>query len=158
VETGARREYVVAISGRYHAATRREKGRILDEFCQVTGYHRKSALRRLHGRPPTGAARRRGRPVQYGPLVAPGLREIWTAAGYPWAVHLKALMPLWLPWARRRLRLSAAVCVLLQGISPRQIDRVLRPVKRTLSTASPGFGVVEMSFDTSSAVHSRSSS
>jgi hypothetical protein len=138
VETGARREYVVAISGRYHAATRREKGRILDEFCQVTGYHRKSALRRLHGGPPTGAARRRGRPVQYGPLVAPGLREIWTAAGYPWSVRLKALMPLWLPWARRRLRLSAAVCVLLQGISPRQIDRVLRPVKRTLKTRRYG--------------------
>jgi hypothetical protein len=76
--------------------------------------------------------------MRYGPLVAPGLREIWTAAGYPWSVRLKALMPLWLPWARRRLRLSAAVCVLLQTISPRQIDRVLRPVKRTLKTRRYG--------------------
>ena len=137
MEASARREYVLAIAGRYHTATRREKGRILDEFCQVTGYHRKSALRRLRSRPP-GAARRRGRPVRYGPLVAPGLREIWTAAGYPWSVRLKALLPLWLPWARRRLRLSAAVCALLQDISPRQIDRVLRPAKRTLKTRRYG--------------------
>ncbi len=76
--------------------------------------------------------------MRYGALVAPSLREIWTAAGYPWSVRLKDLMPLWLPWARRRLRLSAAVCALLQGISPRQIDRVLRPVKRTLKTRRYG--------------------
>jgi len=138
VEADARREYVTAIAGRYYAATRREKGRILDEFCQVTGYHRKSAVRRLRPRQPSGPARRPGRPVQYGSLVAPGLREIWTAAGYPWSVRLKALMPLWLPWARRRLRLSTAVCGLLQDISPRQIDRVLRPVKRTLKTRRYG--------------------
>jgi hypothetical protein len=28
------------------------------------------------------------------------------AAGCPWSVRLKALLPAWLPWARRRLRLS----------------------------------------------------
>src|SRR5438046_6319304 len=25
---------------------------------------------------------------------------IWEAAGYPWSLRLKALLPLWLPWAR----------------------------------------------------------
>lgn len=139
MEAGARRAYVEAIWSRYRAAPRAEKGRILDEFCQVTGYHRKSALRRLNGRPSQVAgARRRGRPTVYGPAVASALREIWTAAGYPWSLRLRALMPLWLSWARRRLRLSAPVCAQLQAISPRQIDRVLHSAKRTLKTRRYG--------------------
>jgi hypothetical protein len=139
VEAEARRQYLEAIAPRYRTAARAEKGRILDEFCQVTGYHRKSALRRLNGRPPRAAvARGRGRPVIYGPAVAPAVREIWTAAGYPWSVRLRALLPLWLPWVRRRLRLSAPVCAQLQAISPRQIDRVLHSVKRTLKTRRYG--------------------
>jgi hypothetical protein len=42
------------------------------------------------------------------------------------------LLPLWLPWARRRLRLSRAVEQQLCAISPRQIDRRLAPQKRQL--------------------------
>jgi hypothetical protein len=53
-------------------------------------------------------------------------------------VRLKALLPLWLPWARRRLRLSSTVCQQLRAISPRQIDRRLAPVKRQLKTRRYG--------------------
>ena len=42
---GSAREYVRALKDRYGKASRREKGRILDEFTQVTGYHRKAAIR-----------------------------------------------------------------------------------------------------------------
>jgi hypothetical protein len=139
VEAAARREYIRAIGPRYQLAGRAEKGRILDEFCQVTGYHRKSALRRLHAPPrSTTGAGRRGRPVVYGPAVASAIREMWAAAGYPWSVRLQALIPLWLAWARRRFHLSALVCAQLQTISPRQIDRVLQPMKRTLKTRRYG--------------------
>src|SRR5206468_5594130 len=54
------------------------------------------------------------------------------AAGYPWSVRLKALLPLWLPRARRRLQLSRAVERHLLAISSRQIDRRLAPYKRQL--------------------------
>lgn len=60
------------------------------------------------------------------------LRAVWGAAGYPWSRRLKALLPLWLPWARRRLSLSAATETQLRAISARQIDRVLAPDKRTI--------------------------
>jgi hypothetical protein len=70
--------------------------------------------------------------------VIQALTTIWEAAGYPWSVRLHALLPLWLPWARRRLRLSATVCRQLRAISPRQIDRRLAPVKRTLQTRRYG--------------------
>jgi hypothetical protein len=66
------------------------------------------------------------------------LTAIWEAAGYPWSVRLAALIPLWLPWTRRRLGLSASVCQQLRAISPRQIDRRLAPVKRQLKTRRYG--------------------
>ena len=45
-----RRELVAAIRERYGAATREEKGRILDELVAVAGYHRKHAIRVLRRR------------------------------------------------------------------------------------------------------------
>ena len=126
------REYVGRMRERYDHAARAAKGPLLDEVCEVTGYHRKAAIRLL--RHPAGMRRRRrgGPRVQYGPEVVAVLRAIWTAAGYPWSVRLKALLPLWLPWARRRMRLTDALEVQVRRISPRQIDRCLRADKRTL--------------------------
>jgi hypothetical protein len=43
VSARAKREYVQGIYQRYRYAGRLEKRRILDEFCQVVGYHRKHA-------------------------------------------------------------------------------------------------------------------
>ncbi|MBI2218557.1 MAG: DDE-type integrase/transposase/recombinase [Candidatus Rokubacteria bacterium] len=139
MQAGTKREYLAAIYGRYRHATRSEKGRILDEFCEVTGYHRKYALRRLN-RPAAldGLRRRRVRAATYGPAVIEALRVIWEAAGYPWSVRLKAALPLWLPWARRRQHLSATVCAHLTRISARQIDRRLAGVKRTLKRRQYG--------------------
>jgi hypothetical protein len=117
---------------RYELAERTAKGRLLDEVCEMTGYHRKAVIRLL-GRPAGPRRRRRGGPrVQYGPEVVAVLRAIWTAAGYPWSVRLKALLPLWLPWARRHMRLTDALEAQVRQISPRHIDRCLRADKRTL--------------------------
>jgi len=134
VTAPARWEYLQAIYARYRQAPRREKQQILDECCRITRYHRKHAVRLLNGPAPSGErshARRRRAP-RYGPPVIEALTAIWTAAGYPWSVRLKALLPLWLPRARRRLQLSAAVERQLLAISPRQMDRRLAPQKRQL--------------------------
>ncbi len=113
-------EYLKAIHARYRQAPRAEKGRILDEFCQVTGYHRKSALRLLTGPPPgRRPPPRRHRAPSYGPRVIQVLAAIWRAAGSPWSVRLKALLPLWLPWARRRFRLTPPLEAQLLRLSPR---------------------------------------
>ena len=134
VTAHAKWEYLKTIYARYGQARRPEKQQILDECCRITGYHRKHAVRLLNGPTPRGErprARRR-RAARYGPAVIAALTAIWTAAGYPWSVRLKALLPLWLPRARRRLRLSPALERQLLAISPRQIDRRLAPHKRQL--------------------------
>ena len=132
VSARAKREYVQAIYHRYRGARRPEKRRILDEFCQVTGHHRKHAIRLLNGPAPGAARPPQRRALTYSPAVIEALRAIWEAAGYPWSLRLKALLPLWLPWARRRLRLRPAVERQLLAISPRQMDRRLTPHRRPL--------------------------
>jgi hypothetical protein len=54
---------------------------------------------------------------------------VWEAANYPWSVRLKALLPMWLPHLKKRLAISAKLEQQLLKISPRQIDRRLRPHK-----------------------------
>jgi hypothetical protein len=132
VSAPAKWEYLQAVYPRYRQARRQEKQRILDEFCRITGYHRKYAIRLLNGPAPGRPRAARHRAATYGPAVITALHAIWQAAGYPWSVRLKALLPLWLPWARRRLRLTRGVERQLLAISPRQMDRRLASHKRQL--------------------------
>jgi len=128
----AQREYLARMRERYLIATRREKGRLLDEAVAVTGRHRKGLIRAWRAGPRPVRRQRAGRPTRYGPAVVRALVAIWTAAGYPWSQRLKALLPMWLPWARRRLGLTPATEAGLGRISARQIDRVLAPHKRRI--------------------------
>jgi hypothetical protein len=132
----SRWEYFRAIYARYRQADRKLKQVILNEFCANTRYHRKYAIRLLNGPPPSRfrleGARRRARSPSYGPVVMSVLQAVWEAAGYPWSVRLKALLPLWMPWVRKRFRVSADVERQLLAISARQVDRRLRERKRRL--------------------------
>lgn len=127
-------EYFRAIYDRYHKADRKLKRVILSEFCQNTRYHRKYAIRLLNGPPPgRGPVRRpRRRRLTYSPHVLSILAGVWEAAGYPWSVRLKALLPLWMAWVRKRFLLTERIEGQLLLISPRQIDRRLRARKTHL--------------------------
>lgn len=58
----SRREYLRAIHPRHRQAGRAVKGQTLDEFCKVTGYHRKDAMRLLNVPPPAKIRPQRRRP------------------------------------------------------------------------------------------------
>lgn len=49
MENKTRMEYFKAIYQRYRKASRIEKGRMLDEFCQSSGLNRKYAIAKLNG-------------------------------------------------------------------------------------------------------------
>jgi hypothetical protein len=130
VTPAARREYVRAVRPRYTLAPRRAKPGILDEFCATTGYHRKYAITLLNCPQHTPGQPRRRRAPTYSEHVITVLAAIWEAAGYPWSTRLHALLPLWLPWARRRFAIPHALDRQLRTISPSTIDRRLQARKR----------------------------
>ena len=130
----SRRELLRTVYPRYRQADRRGKVLILNGFCAATGYHRKYAIGLL-ARPPEAEKRQRRvrrRRRRYGPEVIRVLSKIWEAAGYPWSVRLKAVLAIWLPWARRRFGISPEIEQQLLSMSPRTMDRVLRPSKQRL--------------------------
>jgi len=130
VTPAARREYVRAVLPRYTLAPQRAKPGILTEFCATTGYHRKYAITLLNHPPQRRDPPRRRRPPTYSDQVITVVAAIWEAAGYPWSARLKALLPLWLPWAHRHFTIPPAVARQLRTISPSTIDRRLQPRKR----------------------------
>ena len=90
---GSIREYTEAVRGRYLLASKKEKGRILDEFTKVIGCHRKAAIRLLHRGNQLEANRRRGRPRQYGAAVASALRVAWEATDRLCSKRLHPFLP-----------------------------------------------------------------
>lgn len=130
---------------RYQQATRRERSVVLDEVTRVCGYHRKHVIRLLSRRtPPRPPVRRAGRRrPTYGEPVIRLLAEIWQAAGFLCGPRLKAALPHWLPWLKRRTIVTPALEAQLRRISARQIDRRLRERKqrskrRLYGTTRPG--------------------
>ncbi|HEY2547513.1 MAG TPA: DDE-type integrase/transposase/recombinase [Candidatus Acidoferrum sp.] len=138
-------EYLRAIYDRYQRAERKAKKVILSEFSANTGYHRKYAIRLLNGpRPEKQPSPPRRRGVSYDQETLAVLTAVWEAAGYPWSVRLKALLPGWMPWIRKRFRLRPEGEKRLLKISPRQIDRRLKAAKtqrrrRIYGRTKPGY-------------------
>jgi hypothetical protein len=130
----SRWDYLKAIYSRYKKVSKPLRARILDEFCQVCGYNRKYAIRLLNGPAPQKPQpiTAKGRRPSYGAKVILTLSAIWEAAGYPCSARLKALLPLWLPWAIKHLAISAQVQKQLLSISPATMDRRLKAKKRQI--------------------------
>ena len=69
---------------------------------------------------------------RYGLAITKLLIRIWEVADYPWSVRLKAILPLWLPWITAHLDISPELDEQLLSMSPRTMDRLLRPHKREI--------------------------
>ena len=136
----ATREYLARMRERYERARREAKGGLLDEVCEVTGYHRKAVIRLLR-RP--GGDRADGGGAAGGwrtaAEVVTALRAIWTAAGL--SVVGAAEGAAAGRGCRGRAagsRLTPATERALLRISARQIDRRLQPYKQELRTRMYG--------------------
>ena len=73
-------EFAQALLSRYLQASKEEKGKIFDEFTQVTGLHRKAAIRLLHRTSQQGPGKRQGRPRKYGVVTVEELKALWEAS------------------------------------------------------------------------------
>src|SRR5574337_818517 len=139
----SRAEITAKFAKGYVKASKADKGKILDQVVQVTGWSRDNARRRLRvaARPP-GAGRqvaerpRRQRRPRYSYDALKVLQKVWAASGGQCGKYLAASMALQLAGLERhgelvfgRDRYSPEVRGELLAMSGATIDRYLRPVK-----------------------------
>jgi Integrase core domain len=128
ISTAARQELVQAVSERYRTTVSAdEKGRILDEFVALTGYHRKHAIRVLNGFTGTTPSTRRGRLRLYDEAVRQALIVFWEASDRICGKRLKPLLPVLLPSLERHghISLDPRVREHVLAVSASTIDRLL---------------------------------
>ena len=126
----ARRELALRRAVRYKNAARPEKKRILDEFLESTGFHRKHATRLLNeilrGQRPR--QKRRGRARRYGPAVQDSLIAAWRTVNYVCGKRLVPFLPELIPAMERHghLSLSDDTRAQLLEVSAATADRIFR--------------------------------
>ncbi len=115
---------------RYRRSGRKQKAKILDEFCAVCGYNRKYAIRILRKRPPKRKSKP-GRKAWYDPkLLLEPLKSIWLASDQIFSKRLKVVLLEWLThYEEEQGDLDDVVCGQLYTISAATIDRLLKPLR-----------------------------
>ena len=85
-------EYLEAIRERYELATKKQKHKILNEFCAVCEYNRKYAIQLLNGirkQLKHFGKKRTGRPKKYtDPVLLEVIKRIWIALNLPCSKRL----------------------------------------------------------------------
>ena len=124
-----RRKYLKLVEPRYAKAGRAERSALLTEMAAVTGLHRKSLLRLMHGPTMERAPKRlRLRRRVYGAAVADAVRLVWESLDYVCAERLTpALLPTAQQLARwEELALTAVTEARLATISRATVQRLLQ--------------------------------
>jgi len=130
-----RRKYLKLVVPRYARARRAERSTLLAEMAAVTGLHRKSLLRLLHGPSLERAPKRtRVRRRRYGAAVAEVVRVVWESLDY---VCAERLTPALLATAQQLARweelvLTKEVTAHLADISRSTVQRLLQHFQRDL--------------------------
>jgi len=140
-----------ALCERYRKAPKKQKGMILDEFVELTGYNRCYARRLLRnhgrrvqvapGRLVQGDARLRQRAPRkrkYGPELLTPLKKLWVTLDYICAKRLQPALPGLLERleACKELRLKKAVREKLLAMSAATMDRLLAPERKKFALKS----------------------
>ncbi len=138
MSTDERRKYLKQMQKRYQAASRGEKGKLLDEMAAVTGQHRKGLIRLMNG----GLERRprqRQRGKRYGAEVKAVIGQIAESLDYLCAEHLQPNLG-WMAdhlAAHGELEISDAVRQQLETVSISTVRRLLKRQPRDLPPAVP---------------------
>ena len=128
----AKQELVATIRDRYQQASKKDKGRILDEFIAITGHHRKHGIRLLSGTANSNGKQAVGRRI-YGEAVREAVIVVWEASDRICGKRLKAALPNLVDSMERHGHLSLGPVVRehLLSASAATLDRLLRPIRST---------------------------
>lgn len=118
-----RRAYLIEIRLRYSKSTKKKKGLILDEFCEVTKLTRKHAIKILNGKLNPRIKRPGPKSKYQRDDVITALKELWELMNKMCSKKMKFAFIDWLPFYRT----TDDVKILLLSMSPSTIDRLLKP-------------------------------
>lgn len=135
-----KREITKKYAREYGAASKKVRGRMLDELVATTGWSRANARRQVTAagkrRGPQKAVKRVPRPRTYGYDTLRLLIRVWMLAGQPSGKYLAATMPVWLPkliehgeFGEDAHRLTEHTRTQLLTASGATIDRLLKPTR-----------------------------
>jgi hypothetical protein len=90
-----RKAVTAVMRARYRRASKKQKGRLLDELLALTRYNRWYAvgLLRGHGPPPGGQRGAQARPRRYDAAVLAALRQVWVIMDCICGKRLAAVLP-----------------------------------------------------------------
>lgn len=137
-------EYSKKIQWRYRRAGKKYKQKILDEYCEVCGYERKYAIRKLN-RSLEARQNKPGPKARYdsSELLA-ALKRFWFGANQMCSKRLKAAIPEWMPHYEEEYgTLEISVKSDLLVMSAATMDRLLAPLRvkykrKGLCSTKPG--------------------
>ena len=130
---GQRKAVTAKLAAAYRRGSRKDKGRILDELCELTGWHRdwaRTALRQA-GTLRVLQERSPRRPI-YSERVVAGLAICWRVARYPTGKRLAPMLAVLVAALRRdgELEMTDAEAAQLVAMASATIDRRLAPTRR----------------------------
>ena len=125
-----RRHCLIAVRERYKKAPKKEKSKILDEFCKTCGYRsRKHAIRILSGKSEP-RVKKPGPSTIYDRHFEFHLVKLWKAMGYMCSKKMIAALPFWLAHYRDPTYHDGIKTKLLK-VSASTIDRILKKYRST---------------------------
>lgn len=126
----AKKELILATKPRYLKSNKKEKGRILDEFCFNTGYNRNYAIQIFQAGYDYNRIARKGRKKRkrkYSNEVIQVAIKVWEILDYPCKTRLKSsLMPVIESMIRfNEIKVSEEILSKLEMVSSKTLDRRL---------------------------------
>jgi hypothetical protein len=129
----SKREYLIQVKKKYYRAKKKIKTRLLDDFCDFTGYSRKYAVFLLNNPVPAKWKRkRRSRGRTYDQAVIDPLLVLWRASNEICAERFHPFIPILLPklMEQKEIEVTDEIKEKLLKISLGTVKRIIRKTKR----------------------------
>jgi hypothetical protein len=136
----SKKELLFAAKKRYLKAGKKDKGKILDEFCGNTGYNRNYATRILQAGYDNNLVAARGRKKRkdkYDSRTILAAQKIWELLDFPCGQRLQPMIEPMIACltAHGEMNVSEKVAGQLKTISAKTLDRKLKPERKRLRLA-----------------------
>jgi len=139
----SKREYLIQLKKKYWKADRKERSRLLNDFCEFTKYNRKYAIHLIKS-PFKTKWKRKNRKKKYGQDVIDKLLILWIASNEICAERFHPYIPAILKKMKKcgEIKVEKRAEDKLHKISLTTVKRIIRKTKRRskvkISTTKPG--------------------